>query len=483
MGFERKVRVRYKRCYSIDNNDWGDFQSHRKVLGLITVAYFNQSNEIESIHEMHNTLRETFSNTLYDSRCFLVNNSSDPNHNNDGNQHNHNDSHNEDKDSAIDSIKEESIDGNKSEPIPYLDETDDDSTRMRTLSKSFTSAGDDIIEGFDLSERMPSCGNEPILSDNHLLITHVNIDSSESSPESPESFDETNAQNGVFGATPLEATDSVDSIPNKTLIDNNLSNNLSSNHTESDSDFQSSTPVLSKPQFTEYIRYDNDEECCDQIENNVKEFISSLFWVLESKRLDRTHEKQDRVPLLIAPFEKKDLIGLDTDSRTFRKKCLGRMRKHIADLSLLAGLPTEALTHYCAAIDQLRNVSDWLWLAAALEGQCVASLALLYPNKGRHMSSQFQRNASLPLSKIAKNGKHKPLSYSMSLKDSKSLPNGLDPILSKTLGKNILNQNEIYDKYKEAACQYAKVSQTPLQSYSLQILIKNLFSVPKRSYS
>ena len=61
------------------------------------------------------------------------------------------------------------------------------------------------------------------------------------------------------------------------------------------------------------------------------------------------------------------------------------------------------------------------------------------------------------MSKISKNGRHKPLSYSKSLKDVKSLVNGLDPILSKTLGKNILTPNEIYDNYKEAACQYAKV--------------------------
>lgn len=453
MGLERTVRVRYKTSYSIDNNDWGDFQCHRKALGLITIAYFNNNNETESIHEMHNTLRETFANTLYDSRCFLVNNSTNSSNSCD-NQHNHNEGHNDDKDSAISSLRGEP---NGSHNNDDGSEETDDSTRMRTLSRSFSCAGDDIIEGFDLTERMPSCGNEPIVSDSDML-THINIDSSESSPESPESCDETNAQNGVFGATSEETTESVHSSPTKALNHCKESNSFANNHSNGDNqNSEPSVPVLAKPQFTEYINYDNEEDCCTRIENNVKDFISSIFWVLESKRLDRAHEKQDKVPLLIAPFEKKDLIGLDTDSRTFRKKCLGRMRKHIADLSLLAGLPSEALTHYCAAIDQLRGVSDWLWLAGALEGQCVASLALLYPNKGRYNSQLFQRNASLPLSKISRNGKHKSLSYSKSLKDVKSLVNGLDPILSKTVGKNILNPNEIYDKYKEAACQYAKV--------------------------
>ena len=41
-----------------------------------------------------------------------------------------------------------------------------------------------------------------------------------------------------------------------------------------------------------------------------KDFVSSLFWVLESKRLSAmaTVDKE-RQPLLCAPFERKDLIG------------------------------------------------------------------------------------------------------------------------------------------------------------------------------
>ncbi|CAG2158996.1 unnamed protein product [Oppiella nova] len=476
LGFERKVRVRYKRSYSIDNNDWGDFQSHRKVLGLITIAYFNNTNEIESIYELHNTLRDTFANTLYDSRCFLVNDITDhslgandiTDHSlaaNDGVDHQTTvkESH---KDSAIDltahSTDAESMNSHNVDRNDYFDETDESCARMRSLSKSFTSAGDDIIEGFDINDRMPSCGDEPILSDSHLSITHVNIDSSESSPESPESIDETiNAQNCATdetdGRLAVEANGSLPSSPTnatKTLSSHKSRNDLSDdlpNHVNSDS---IQTPIPSKPQFTEYIRYESDDECCDRIETNVKDFISSLFWVLEKKRLDRTHEKQEKIPLLIAPFEKKDLIGLDTDSRTFRKRCLGRMRKHVADLSLLAGLPSEALTHYCSAIEQLKAVSDWLWLASALEGQCVASLTLLYPNACRRDSSSFQRNASLPLSKksflpfFQNSVRFRELSFS----------NGL-PYLGQNRFLNPFLYNLVLlqiDKYKEAACHYAK---------------------------
>lgn len=56
----------------------------------------------------------------------------------------------------------------------------------------------------------------------------------------------------------------------------------------------------------------------------------------------------------MAPFERKDQINQDIDSRSFRKKLQGRLRKHIGDLCLLAGMPQEALTAYHSALDTLR---------------------------------------------------------------------------------------------------------------------------------
>lgn len=66
--------------------------------------------------------------------------------------------------------------------------------------------------------------------------------------------------------------------------------------------------------------------------------------------------------MLLAPFEKKDFVGVDMDSRSNKKRCMGRMTKHLADLSLQAGLHQEALMHYNTAVDVLRSITDWLWL-------------------------------------------------------------------------------------------------------------------------
>lgn len=37
-GVVRQVYVRYVKEYPVESNDWGDFQTHRRLLGLITVG-------------------------------------------------------------------------------------------------------------------------------------------------------------------------------------------------------------------------------------------------------------------------------------------------------------------------------------------------------------------------------------------------------------------------------------------------------------
>lgn len=132
---------------------------------------------------------------------------------------------------------------------------------------------------------------------------------------------------------------------------------------------------------------------CDNLESSVADFINSLFWILESKRLERTREKIEKVSLLYAPFEKKDFVGLDLDTRNNRKRCMGRATKHLADLTLQAGLVSESLTLYHTSCETLRAIGDSLWLGAAYEGLCSASTILLYPNI--RYATSLQRNASL----------------------------------------------------------------------------------------
>lgn len=57
---------------------------------------------------------------------------------------------------------------------------------------------------------------------------------------------------------------------------------------------------------------------------------------------------------------------------------MGRVTKNLADLTLQAGLVADSLSLYHNAAEILKAVNDWLWLAAAKEGNI--SLAHKLPN-------------------------------------------------------------------------------------------------------
>lgn len=71
------------------------------------------------------------------------------------------------------------------------------------------------------------------------------------------------------------------------------------------------------------------------------------------------------------------------ESRNNKKRCMGRVTKHLADLTLQAGLVAESLSLFHTASDTLRAISDSLWMGAAYEGLCAASAILLFP-RTRH---------------------------------------------------------------------------------------------------
>lgn len=48
--------------------------------------------------------------------------------------------------------------------------------------------------------------------------------------------------------------------------------------------------------------------------------------------------------------------------RHYKKRCQGRMRKHVGDLCLQAGMLQDALVHYHMAVELLRGINDFLWL-------------------------------------------------------------------------------------------------------------------------
>nr|XP_020822682.1 trafficking protein particle complex subunit 9 isoform X3 [Phascolarctos cinereus] len=175
-----------------------------------------------------------------------------------------------------------------------------------------------------------------------------------------------------------------------------------------------------------YPNYDD----CESVEKRIEDFIESLFIVLESKRLDRATDKSgDKIPLLCVPFEKKDFVGLDTDSRHYKKRCQGRMRKHVGDLCLQAGMLQDSLVHYHMSVELLRSVNDFLWLGGALT------------------------------------------------------TNGINADTSTEIGraKNCLSPEDIIDKYKEAISYYSKYKNAGVIELEACVKAVRVLAIQKRS--
>lgn len=290
----RDIWVRYIRDHPVENNDWGDFQTHRKLLGLITVGKFDTQTELNELCRAHESLKVKYTNTLYDSRCILFGSA-------------------------------------KLRDYHGADDDDSDGTVIDTNASNKN--GNDKSAELDLNKQIK------IIDGDMQNVRVYNNSKSEYNKENGMNENEANHTN--------DTQSSEKSSPSKKLED------------------ICTTPSIFQSRAFFYA--ENDQ--CTNLEVQISEFINSLFWILESKRLERSREKVEKVALLLAPFEKKDFVGLDMDTRNMRKRCVGRVTKNLADLTLQSGLVAESLSLFHAASETLRAISDSLWLGAANEGK------------------------------------------------------------------------------------------------------------------
>lgn len=228
---------------------------------------------------------------------------------------------------------------------------------------------------------------------------------------------------------------------------------------ESENGSSPSTPSNFKSHVLFYAE-DNDKN--HDIEVQIKEYVNALFWILESKRLEKTKEKIDRVSLLTAPFEAKDFVGLDMESRNNKKRCIGRNLKFAGDLALQSGLVVESLNLFYAASETLRAVGDSLWLGAAYEGLCSASAIILYPHMRasdthsrrlfKSITSDTENSFSLTLANSSTN---EPQSDTSSYTEPSVNEPDIPPNLN-VLPANTLSPDEIVSRYRDAIINYSK---------------------------
>ncbi|XP_061597659.1 trafficking protein particle complex subunit 9-like [Cololabis saira] len=235
-----------------------------------------------------------------------------------------------------------------------------------------------------------------------------------------------------------------------------------------------------QPPRTDVAFYPGFDDCPD-VERRIEDFVESLFIVLESKRLDRATDKSgDKIPLLCVPFEKKDFVGLDTDSRHYKKRCQGRMRKHVGDLCLQAGMLQDALVHYHMAVELLRGVNDFLWLGAALEGLCSASVIFHYPGGTAGKTGGRKPSISQPPDA---GKRHRPGAQEVLIDPGALTANGISADTSTEIGraKNCLSPEDIIDKYKEAISYYGKYKNAGVIELEACVKAVRVLAIQKRA--
>lgn len=62
---------RYKKFYPAENNAWGEFQAHRRVLGIVCLAQCNNPEELTTLYKLYEGIKSQYGNTIYDARLIV----------------------------------------------------------------------------------------------------------------------------------------------------------------------------------------------------------------------------------------------------------------------------------------------------------------------------------------------------------------------------------------------------------------------------
>ena len=68
----RQFRVRYTNSHPLENNDWGDFQMHRSLVGLVCVGGYSSPQELCELSRLHDVAKAKYSKSVLDTRLIAI---------------------------------------------------------------------------------------------------------------------------------------------------------------------------------------------------------------------------------------------------------------------------------------------------------------------------------------------------------------------------------------------------------------------------
>lgn len=71
-GKNRILNIRFKRHYPVENNEWGEFQMHRRVLGLICIGAASNESELNDLKIDFEAHVQRYISTFYNSKLITI---------------------------------------------------------------------------------------------------------------------------------------------------------------------------------------------------------------------------------------------------------------------------------------------------------------------------------------------------------------------------------------------------------------------------
>lgn len=248
--------IRYKRTYSKESNEWGDFQVHRKALGLISIGRCSNDKEFEELFDNYKKEKENFADTLYNSRLLVFGMNSDGSPLTDDQKQDQGDL------SPAPSFKIDSEKGSNCSFGENMDLEENDNRSNNGHAVPLPEMMDPLRNSDSL---IKSVNNNETICDSNKTDSLTSKKTSEHSSGSQITF------------IRQKSDKETDKKKEKQKVIDRKKEDLKTTVKRVGSN--SSMRDMSGSEVVFYPNVDN----CDDLEDSVKEFVTSLFFVLEGK--------------------------------------------------------------------------------------------------------------------------------------------------------------------------------------------------------
>lgn len=281
-GQKRDMWIRYKRAYSTDCNDWGEFQAHRKAMGLISIGRCSNETEFMDLFESYKKEKERYSNTLYNSKLVVFG------MNTDGSE-------------ILEDQRNTVIQEASTPPLTFkIDKVNStvDGMGDGTVDCTGDGTGYGTVEDTDISscDKVEANISEDVKNRNGQVVNVVDPDGSLRNTLHKDP-DKSKKEDGLTGSRRNSTEEQT--VSQITFIKRQKSETIDKGlkSTKQSVSRTTSNNSLRDMSGSEVVFYPT-VDMCDGLEDSIREFVTSIFFVLEGMNLKSlNHTMTVHIPL------------------------------------------------------------------------------------------------------------------------------------------------------------------------------------------